>query len=563
MFLTRNDPKFHELDLKPITEIKLKGKDREGNEVYHCPICYSGEVTRDVSVFYGRCDTCGATSIIFEPTPFQNEVLNSTAKTVLQISGYGSGKTTLASLMVALHCMIVDKARVGVLAPTLSLLREAVLPELIKFLPPWLIKKQINGNKPSFELVNGSKILALPTNNSENLKSYNFTMFYIEEASAVDKEVFDQLKARTRNTAGISKRTKNEKTKDDIFGIVSTNPKDSWPITDLLMKSETIYGTKHIDMDHIEPMRAEKHQRVKLFASYMATTYDNPNLPEGYIESAISGNSQKWVDEMIMCKIGGKDLLVYQDYANHLVEPFEIPDSWHKIIGLDPGFRDPFSLFIAAIDPETGIIYAFKEYYQTERTISENVRELVKIAGDYKMLYPIQGDKSDLGKTLDINAKTRLATFMERIRSLGSNIQIEPGNNNIDYGVEKIRDYMAEGKLKFFNNLYNLKKELKSFSNKSKTESFGTADRYKQKDNHLMDAMRYAIGPLPENPVEMTKSFLDSKFISGGMRNVSNQTRESTLNSNEIIHSGMKGSGDFYTSGFRNEGTDFSKKTKF
>lgn len=51
------------------------------------------------------------------------------------------------------------------------------------------------------------------------------------------------------------------------------------------------------------------------------------------------------------------------DPAIHVVDDFPIPPSWHRFRAMDWGFGKPYSIGWYAIDPDTGIIYRYRELY--------------------------------------------------------------------------------------------------------------------------------------------------------------------------------------------------------
>jgi hypothetical protein len=83
-----------------------------------------------------------------------------------------------------------------------------------------------------------------------------------------------------------------------------------------------------------------------------------------------------------------------------------------------------------------------------------------------------------------------------------SGIYLHPGNNDLDTGIEKVRDYMYLGKLKFFSTLENLKHEAVNYVYQE--------DKAKpiDKHNHLMDCLRYMVAPLPQNPNDFDGSLI-------------------------------------------------------
>lgn len=197
----------------------------DGYKLYKCPLC-GGNIKVHDSVFYGRCDTCLATLIDYVPAPHQVEFHKSKAKFRLNIGGFGSGKTTMDSAEIANHAMSIANGRTLITAQSLQQVKEAVLPELEKFLPPWFIARQTKTPLPKYTLINGHEIIVYASNDEEKLRSLNLTAFWIIEASGVDYSIFTQLTARLRNRAAIVKDKDGKEIEHNFMGIVESNPEE-------------------------------------------------------------------------------------------------------------------------------------------------------------------------------------------------------------------------------------------------------------------------------------------------------------------------------------------------
>lgn len=209
-----------------VDELQFIEFSEDNYRIYKCPLCSSGKVKVHDSVFYGRCDTCLATLIDYKPAPHQVNFHESKAKFKLNIGGYGSGKTTMGAAEITNHALLVANGRTLITAQSLQQVKEAVLPELEKFLPPWFIVKQTRTPLPKYLLTNGHEIVIYASNDEEKLRSLNLTAFWIIEASGVDYKIFTQLTARLRNRAAIVKDREGKEIEHNFLGIVESNPED-------------------------------------------------------------------------------------------------------------------------------------------------------------------------------------------------------------------------------------------------------------------------------------------------------------------------------------------------
>lgn len=71
---------------------------------------------------------------------------------------------------------------------------------------------------------------------------------------------------------------------------------------------------------------------------------------------------------------------VYPEYSSevHIVDPFEIPETWRRFRAVDFGFRNPFVCLWFAVDPD-GRLYVYREIYKTRRTVSEHARHIKQL----------------------------------------------------------------------------------------------------------------------------------------------------------------------------------------
>lgn len=467
---------------------QLDKYDKSGR-YYKCPVCGHGEVRVDNSVYYGRCDQCSATLIDYKPAPHQESFHNSNSPYRMLVGGFASGKTTAGVAEDVRHCMTTPYARLLITAPTLQQVKEAILPELEKFIPPWFLENgKPKGNPPVYNFINGAQILVYASDDEQKIRSLNLTAFHIEEASGVKFEIFQQLQTRLRNPAAVVRDQDGREVAWKFMGIISTNPEDTWIKDEFLLKSKRLVGSESVDTSLYDYLMAS--ERVEQYETFISTSFDNVNLPPGTIERISAGRPERWKRKYLYSILDAKDGLVYQEMPQHYIEPFHIPDDWLRVGGFDPGMSDPTAVVIAAIDPSSNIIYVYDEYYQTDQPIGYHAKELSPRVKPHRFLYPIQADPSVKRRSNETGR-----SYKDYFKAV-SGILLKEANNDLLYGIEKVKNYLYEGRLKIFNNLESFKIEASkyAFGKNNKT------DKPNDKDNHLMDALRYMISPLPQNP---------------------------------------------------------------
>jgi PBSX family phage terminase large subunit len=502
--------------------LRLLRKDNTGTRFYECPFC-SADIKVLPSTFTGMCPACKCSIIDYKPAVYQEKFHQSKAQYKLNIGGFGSGKTTMCCAELAVHALSIPNGRSLITGPKLQLIRDAVIPEFEKMLPPHLIERKQKSPNIYYKLKNGHEILVYASNDDENLRSLNLTAFYIEEASNVDYEVFRELQNRLRNTAALVYNDRGEEIDDHYLGLVSSNPDEGWVRDNFLLIAGKLFTSESIDRTMYDKVRGSDVSQH--YHAFISSTRDNPYLPKVFIERLVVGKTPAWIRKYIDCYLDIREGAVYPEFPMAFVQPRPIPKNWLRLAGFDKGYRDETAMLVAAIDPSTGIIYVHTEYYEAERPISYHGLKIAEMMRGLPLYNNIQGDPSIRNRN-ERDGETYQSYFLKV-----SGIYIQPGNNDIATGIEKVRDYMFLGKLKFFDTLENLKKEAVRYVYKD------DQDVPIDKNNHLMDALRYMIAPLPQNPMEFTgemikQSQLTRDFWGGDW--VTDDTDESIVSAGNV-----------------------------
>lgn len=462
--------------------------DENGYKNYKCPMC-GGVAKVHESVFYGRCEACLATIIDYKPAPHQVDFHKSKAKFRLNIGGFGSGKTTMDAMEIAVHALSVANGRTLITAQSLQQVKEAVLPELEKFLPPWFfVKPPTYTPLPKYHLTNGHEIIVYASDNEEKIRSLNLTAFWIVEASGVDYKIFTQLQTRLRNRAAIVKDSQGYEIEHRFMGIVESNPEEGWIRDEFLLRSGRIFASKSVDTSSYDKLKTKKPESA--YHSFLSASVDNTYLPKTFIADTCVGKSDKWIRKYIYCYLEVKDGAVYPEFMDCLVDPFPIPKDWLRIYGFDKGWSDATCLCCGAIDPYKGICYVYDEYYESQKPVTYHGRRVKEMIDGTEMYKPIQADPSVRNKS-DRDGVSYQDYFYQT-----SGVWLAEGNNSILDGIDRVRDFMYMGKLKVFTSCVNIKEEAGDYVWK-KDKDGTTQDNPVDRRNHLMDALRYMCMGLP------------------------------------------------------------------
>ena len=386
------------------------------------------------------------------------------------------------------HALSIANGRTLITAQSLQQVKEAVLPELEKFLPPWFIIKQTRTPLPKYTLANGHEIVIYASNDEEKLRSLNLTAFWIIEASGVDYSIFTQLTARLRNRAAIVKDREGKEIEHNFMGIVESNPEDGWIRDEFLIRADKIFASKSVDTSSYDKLKVAKPE--KSYHAFLSASPDNKYLHDTFIQDMCVGKDDKWIRKYVYCYLEVKEGAVYPDFMNCIVDPFPIPDNWLRIFGFDKGWTDQTCLCCGALDTKNGICYIYDEYYVAEKPVTYHARRIKEMVMGLPLYKNIIADPSVRNKNDRDGVSYR--DYFYNI----SGLWLEEGNNTIFDGIERVRDFMYQGKLKVFTNCVNLKYEAQRYLWK-KDKNGIMKDQPTEKENHLMDALRYLVMALP------------------------------------------------------------------
>lgn len=399
---------------------------------------------------------------------------------------------------VAEHALTVPRGRTLITAPKLQLVSDAIMPELFKFIPPWTIEKQTK-TPIKINLKNGHEIVVYASNDDGNLRSLNLTMFYMEEASEVDYKIFMQLQARLRNQAGLFRDEHGMVVADHRKGIIASNPEQGWLVDNFMLYSNKIYSSPSVN---VEPYKKLIKKKEVMYETFLSSSRDNIYLPPGFISTLCVGKTPFWIRKYIDCALEIREGAVYPEFTEHILDKeFPIPPSWRRVAGFDKGFKDETAFVLGAIDPKTGIIYVYDEYYVSRQPIQYHAKNVKEKLSGVNLYQNVQADPTVF------NANDRDGKSYAELFYRWSGVSLDPAKNAISLGIERVREYMYSGKLKFFPSCVNIKDEALNYVYPDKETVANAEEKPKAGADHLMDALRYMIMGMPQDPFELEEVY--------------------------------------------------------
>lgn len=204
--------------------------------------------------------------------PTQSKVCNQirTAKDrsiniINYVGGLGSGKTFLGALMTACYIYSFPNSKVCMVGPTIPLVRDNTFATCVKFLKTLGIElESLNKEKTMYLCSNGTTLMLTHGQSYKQLLTYEFNFIDVEEASKITNSVLKQVQGRLRYVNG---------------------------------------NAPLILLTHTNPPSSTNHYTLKSGTLYLGSSYENVNLPTGYIDELAKNMSAEEKEKFINSKI--------------------------------------------------------------------------------------------------------------------------------------------------------------------------------------------------------------------------------------------------------------------
>lgn len=443
-----------------------------------------------------------------QPLPKQAQFLNAALDTqgpayILYSGGVGSGKTLIGCVTVLTMAVLHsgDYLVCRLFNPELKL---TTYKTFLEICPKDLIAEhRVADQIVKIKAVDGgiSNVIFRGLEEPDKHRSLNLNAAYIDEASQVSEEAFTLLQSRLRG-----------KHYRKILG--TTNPNGhSWLYRYWIKKD---FGNANAK---------------KQFFSVHAPSIENVHLPEGYVQNMLDSWSEDRIKREVMGSWDAFQGQVYTEFdrAKHVIKPFVIPSAWTRFVGLDVGYRNPTCAIWCAMDYDSNI-YAYREFYQSEWIIEEIVKGrkglspgLLELSRNEKLegVWVDPSSKANRGKESDFT------TYLEHLPKEWSLI---PANNEVTTGIDRVKQLLkpdqrtGQPRLYIFDTCTNLVEQMAQYRYEELTPGQEMAKNVKEtpvkKDDHAVDALRYAVMSRPEEPkkADLSAKRRDQATLSGSVQ---------------------------------------------
>lgn len=401
--------------------------------------------------------------------PAQDRIFESPARFIGAIAGIRGGKTFVGALWLCERIQEDFRAnRYGdylICAPTNPTLDQSTLPKFKEFFPKdwgeWKEQKkcfELAWNRPGSD--EPCRIFVRSLDDPDSVEGMDCLAAWIDEAGKIKGEGWVNVQGRLSVHRGRAILT-------------STPYAVNWFQRDILNKAGAVYNFD--DTGHCEarffPERGDTIEVVTW------SSIGNPVFPKDEFERMRRELPKAIFDRRYRGLFTRLEGLVYPEFDEdfHLVDPFEIPPKWLRFGGLDFGKSNPNAILSIAFDPGEKIFYVYKEFYASEtllKTIS------------------IHLNNEDLAYVL---ADNQAAQLIMELNQFYGNRNVKPADKTKDTGIARIRGLLQEKRLKFFRDKTpHTLDEITQYHYAAPDANGFNNDKTVDKNNHCMDALRYA-----------------------------------------------------------------------
>lgn len=382
--------------------------------------------------------------------------------------GSGSGKSyfIVQNLLIRL---LQQKQRLMVVRQTFNTHRDSTFAEFNSAIRDFGIEHLTKVSKTTLdiELPNGSTIIFKGADEESKLLSIQgISITWVEEATEISKEIFDQLVLRMRG-GSLAK-----------YIFLSFNP---------------ISATHWLKAEFFDNPRPDS------FVCH--TTYEhNRFLEQDYIDNLLEmkeRNPLKY-DVYALGKWGTTGKKVYENWSVAEIDRYKLLKNniyLQSAIGLDFGFvADPSVMIASLVDVENRKIYIFDEMYEHGLLNNEIAQEVIaKGYGRERIIADSAEQKS-----------------IEEIRGYGVP-RIEPavkGGGSVNQGIQ----FLNQFKIYVDPDCTHTIDELENYSYKQDRQSGQYLNEPVDNFNHLLDALRYAVEPFHKRTNRKIRTMSKSAF---------------------------------------------------
>lgn len=448
----------------------------------------------------------------YHPMEHQASVHLDSHRVLGNFGSYGTGKTKTSEKEIEKHILITPNANILLGANITSQYEQTILRDFEKSFPQAFLEGR-SQQKGYLDFINGARLMLRPFDDPDKLRSNNYSLVIMLEASEIQADAFHQLKTRLRNMAASAK---------DLEGkvhswrklICESNPDSGWIRTDVLLVSDTIYTHgRFADEDYskqMDPLAIDPS-----ISTHIASTDVNHYLPADYMAVNSRNKPEWWVRRFLYGSFLFAEGLVYPNAVNCIVPtprdsegkplgPKDFP-KWKILVAHDYGLMDEATFVYAAVDTERNKLIVYKVDHTNNAPLKDLAGLFKKGTADiaFGQMYttPIIDPKNN---KRDYNKKDLISHYQDY------GISFKPGFINVEARIVRLNDYIESGCLEIWDCCDFLINELREYKFKPKTLDDKEAKNTPiDARNHAINALEWIGMELPANPNRLSLTGYD------------------------------------------------------
>ena len=451
--------------------------------------------------------TCNTFVDTYHPMEHQASVHLDSHRIIGNFGSYGTGKTKTSEKEIEKHIFITPNANILLGANITSQYEQTLLRDFEKSFPQAFMESR-SQQKGYIDFINGARLMLRPFDDPDKLRSNNYSLVVMLEASEIDADAFHQLKTRLRNKAATYGEWDWRKL------ICESNPDSGWIRSDVLLVSDSIiqHG-RYADEDY---RSQQDPDNIDLsISTHIASTDVNKYLPADYIKVNSKNKPDWWVKRFLYGSFLFAEGLVYphalkcvvntpRDSEGKPLTPRHFPD-WRILVAHDYGLMDEATFVYAAVDKKRNKLIVYK----VEHTNNAPLKELATlfrqgtkdIAFGQMYTTPIIDPKNN---KRDYDKKDLISHYQDY------GITFKPGHVNVDARIIRLNDYIESGHLEIWDCCDFLIKELKEYKFKPKSlDDKESKNKPIDANNHAINALEWIGMELPANPARLSLTGYD------------------------------------------------------
>jgi PBSX family phage terminase large subunit len=278
----------------------------------------------------------------------------------------GTGKTyaclykvhMLLTLYPGAKALVARKTSIALAGSAMATFRELLDPrENVNFYGGSRIKPA------AYEYPNGSLMLVSGLDKPEKIKSYEFDIAYLNEATEMDVEDIEFIRSRLRN---------GKIPYHQLIMDVNPDAPGHWLNQRMNEGTTTRLLSRHEDNPRY----------------FDARTQDWTDEGRNYIFEVLEGLTGVRLARMRYGIWAFSEGAIYQDSwdrARNIIDKWQgfdrhhIPAEWPRFLAIDFGFTNPFVCLWAAIDPD-GRIIIYRQLYRTKRLVEDHAQDIKRVS---------------------------------------------------------------------------------------------------------------------------------------------------------------------------------------